>query len=219
MVLKSDPGEVSQATRYEALRRASDVIASQADLNGVLENLAGFLPSVVKFEFLGVVLHDAERQVFRLHALQSSVAPKSEVEIETPVSKSSATVILDGQKPIIISDTEEESRFVDIVDRARPYGIRSMCLLPLTSPRRRLGVLVFGTTYQKDYDAEDLKLMTTVAAHVAVAVENALNFEEARSYQELLARERDRLRLLLDVNNNVISHLELGIFSRPYPHP
>ena len=52
--------------------------------------------------------------------------------------------------------------------------------------------------------------MSTVAAHVAVAVENALNFEEARSYQQLLARERDRLRLLLEVNNNVISHLELG---------
>jgi formate hydrogenlyase transcriptional activator len=52
--------------------------------------------------------------------------------------------------------------------------------------------------------------MSTVSAHVAVAVENALNFEEARSYQQLLARERDRLRLLLEVNNNVISHLELG---------
>ena len=52
--------------------------------------------------------------------------------------------------------------------------------------------------------------MTTVAAHVAVAVENALNFEEARSYQQLLLRERDRLRLLLEVNNHVISHLELG---------
>jgi formate hydrogenlyase transcriptional activator len=52
--------------------------------------------------------------------------------------------------------------------------------------------------------------MTTVAAHVAVAVENALNFEDACSYQQLLLRERDRLRLLLDVNNSVISHLELG---------
>ncbi len=52
--------------------------------------------------------------------------------------------------------------------------------------------------------------MSTVAAHVAVAVENALNFEEARSYQQLLTRERDRLRLLLQVNNNVISHLELS---------
>jgi formate hydrogenlyase transcriptional activator len=52
--------------------------------------------------------------------------------------------------------------------------------------------------------------MSTVAAHVAVAVENALNFEEARSYQQLLTRERDRLQLLLQVNNSVISHLELS---------
>ncbi len=55
--------------------------------------------------------------------------------------------------------------------------------------------------------------MSTVTAHVAIAVENALNFEEARSYQQLLTRERDRLRLLLEVNNTVISHLELsGLF-------
>jgi len=52
--LKDNGGEVSQQTRYDALRRASDVIASQADLNGVLENLARFLPAVVSFEFLGL---------------------------------------------------------------------------------------------------------------------------------------------------------------------
>jgi formate hydrogenlyase transcriptional activator len=208
--LKYDDGEVNEHTRYEALRRASDVIASQADLNGVLENLARFLASVVKFEFLGVVLHDTQRHVFRLHALEGSVSPKSQVGTEIPESESSVRVILEEQKPIIINDTEKEAKFADLVEPARPYGVRSMCLLPLTSPRRQLGVLVFGTTYQKDYDAEDLKLMTTVAAHVAVAVENALNFEDACSYQQLLLRERDRLRLLLEVNNHVISHLELG---------
>ncbi len=208
--MKYDDGEVNEHTRYEALRRASDVIASQADLNGVLENLARFLASVVKFEFLGVVLHDTQRHVFRLHALEGSVSPKSQVGTEIPESESSVRVILEEQKPIIINDTEKEAKFADLVEPARPYGVRSLCLLPLTSPRRQLGVLVFGTTYQKDYDAEDLKLMTTVAAHVAVAVENALNFEDACSYQQLLLRERDRLRLLLEVNNHVISHLELG---------
>jgi formate hydrogenlyase transcriptional activator len=210
MEFKDHDEGADQQTRYETLRQVSGVIASQADLNGVLENLARFLASVVKFEFLGVVLHDAQRHVFRLHALEGSVSPKSQVGTEIPESESSVRVILEEQKPIIINDTEKEAKFADLVEPARPYGVRSMCLLPLTSPRRQLGVLVFGTTYQKDYDAEDLKLMTTVAAHVAVAVENALNFEDACSYQQLLLRERDRLRLLLEVNNHVISHLELG---------
>jgi len=207
---RHDGGEVSQETRYEALRRASDVIASQADLKGVLEHLVRFLPAVVNFEFLGVVLYDAERQVFRLYAFESSIPTEPDTHEEVRASEASASVIMEEQKPIIINDTETETQFADLVLKAREHRVRSMCLLPLTSPRRRLGVLVFGTTHQKNYDAEDLKLMTTVASHVAVAVENALNFEEAQSYQQLLARERDRLRLVLDVNNNVISHLELG---------
>jgi formate hydrogenlyase transcriptional activator len=208
---KDHDGGADQQTRYETLRQVSGVIASQADLNGVLEHLARFLPSVVSFEFLGVALHDAERQVFRLYAFGGTLAGSAEIGTEIPeAGPSAAAMLLEEQKPIILNDIEKETRFADLVERARPYGVRSMCLLPLTSPRRRLGVLVFGTTHQKDYDAEDLKLMSTVAAHVAVAVENALNFEEARSYQQLLMRERDRLRLLLEVNNNVISHLELS---------
>ena len=212
MTLDRDAAEISQETRYEALRQASRVIASQADLNGVLEHLGRFLRSVVKFDFIAVVLLDAERQAFRLYALDSSVLSKPEPESETPVaaSETSLRAVIDDQKPILINDTEKESEYVDLIEHARAHGVRSMCILPLSSPRRRLGALVFGTTYQKSYDAEDLKLMCTVTAHVAVAVENALNFEEARSYQELLARERDRLKLLLEVNNNVISHLELG---------
>jgi formate hydrogenlyase transcriptional activator len=208
--LKHIDGGEGQQKRYEALRQAAGIIASQPDLKGVLEDLARFLPSVVSFEFLGVVLHDAARQVFQLLAFETQLSYDSEVGREIPAAESSAMILLEEQKPIILNDIEKETRFTDLVGHARAHGVRSMCLLPLTSPRRRLGVLVFGTTHQKDYDEEDLKLMSTVAAHVAVAVENALNFEEARSSQQLLTRERDRLRLLLQVNNSVISHLELS---------
>src|SRR5208283_4970707 len=127
------------------------------------------------------------RRVSRLYAFGGTLPGSAGIGTEIPVAETSAsTMLLEEQKPIILNDVEKETRFPDIVKRARSYGVRSLCLLPLTSPRRQLGVLVFGTTYQKDYDADDLKLMTTVAAHVAVAVENALNFEEARSYQQLL---------------------------------
>jgi formate hydrogenlyase transcriptional activator len=166
---------------------------------------------VVSCEFLGVALHDPERRVFRLYAFGGTLARTPEIEMEIPsTDQATATLLMEEQKPIILNDIEKETRFADVVEGARQHGVRSLCLLPLTSPRRRLGLLIFGTTRQNDYDQEDLKLMATVTAHVAVAVENALNFEQARSYHQLLAHERDRLRLLLEVNNNVISHLELG---------
>jgi formate hydrogenlyase transcriptional activator len=59
------------------------------------------------------------------------------------------------------------------------------------------------------YDAADLEFLQQVAAQVAVAVDNALNFQNAQTYQQELARERDRLRLLLEVNNALVSTLDL----------
>ena len=48
-----------------------------------------------------------------------------------------------------------------------------------------------------------------VAAQVAVALDNALHYEEGLALQNELARERDRLQLVLEVNNSVVSNLEL----------
>jgi formate hydrogenlyase transcriptional activator len=48
-----------------------------------------------------------------------------------------------------------------------------------------------------------------VARQVAVAVDSALNFAQAQSVQEQLKNERDRLSLLLEVNNTVVSVLDL----------
>jgi len=160
--------------------------------------------------FLDVVLHNAESQVSRLYAIEGSMPQKSSVGTEIPVSNSSGRVILEGQNPIVINDVENEKDFVDLMASARSHGAWSMCLLQLTPPRRLQGALVFGTTYRHDSNAEDLELISTVAKHLGVPLENSQNFDEARSCHQLPAREREWPRTVFDVNNNVISHLELG---------
>jgi formate hydrogenlyase transcriptional activator len=48
-----------------------------------------------------------------------------------------------------------------------------------------------------------------VAGQVALAIDDALHLEASLRAREELQREKDRLRLLLDVNNTVVSNLEL----------
>ncbi len=48
-----------------------------------------------------------------------------------------------------------------------------------------------------------------MARQVAVAVDNVLHDESARLAQTQLARERDRLRVRLEINNAVVSHLDM----------
>src|SRR5882762_9063936 len=59
------------------------------------------------------------------------------------------------------------------------------------------------------YALHELQFMQRVASQVAVAVDNALNLESSQAYQGQLARERDRLRVLLDLNNVLVNSREL----------
>jgi formate hydrogenlyase transcriptional activator len=67
----------------------------------------------------------------------------------------------------------------------------------------------FGSLQSRVYQASEIAFMQQVAKQVAVALDNALNSKSALAYQEQLKRERDRQQLLLEVNNAVVSHLEL----------
>ena len=50
--------------------------------------------------------------------------------------------------------------------------------------------------------------MEQVAAIVAIAVDNGINWEHAQRYQREVQEERDNLRFLLEVNNLLVSHLD-----------
>jgi GAF domain-containing protein len=70
--------------------------------------------------------------------------------------------------------------------------------------------LAFGRHEHAAYAAADVEFMGEVARLVAVAVENALNFDDAQALQRQLSSERDHLRLLLDVTNALVSTLDLS---------
>ena len=91
----------------------------------------------------------------------------------------------------------------------REIAVESICLFPLTTAARRLGVIGLGSLKPAAFGPRELEFLKLMARQVAVAVENVLNYGEARAAQEQLRRERDRLRLLLEVNNAVVSHLDL----------
>jgi formate hydrogenlyase transcriptional activator len=91
----------------------------------------------------------------------------------------------------------------------REHGVRSMALLPLTTAQRRVGAMGFGRLVPQRITGTELQFMQRVASQVAVAVDNALNLESSEAYQKQLARERDRLQVLLDINNLLVTSREL----------
>jgi formate hydrogenlyase transcriptional activator len=82
-------------------------------------------------------------------------------------------------------------------------------VVPVTTVHRKVGALAFGSRADHAYADADVVFLQQVARQVAVAVDNALNFAAAQTVQKQLTNERDRLSLLLEVNNAVVSVLDL----------
>ncbi len=193
---------------YVTLLEVSEAIASHRDLQALMHDLAPRLHGLVDFDGLALILAGAEGKTMCLHVLQAADAKAIRAGIEFPAEETPAGFVLESQQPLLVADLEQESRFPRITAMLRADGIRSFCALPLTTPLRRLGALAFGSRRAGTYSAEDVDFMRYVVRQVAVAVDNVLHHQEAEAHQQRLRRANDRLSLLLDINQSLVSTLD-----------
>ncbi|MCA1578328.1 MAG: sigma 54-interacting transcriptional regulator [Acidobacteria bacterium] len=203
--MNTTPGQVAvadeQRKKYLTLLELSKAIASHRDLTGLFHDLACRLQSLVDFSHLGVLLYDKKHNVMRFHLLETCEPTEAQAPLEVPMEGSIAGWVWQNQDAVVIRDLENDDRF--------PYAkilltrpVKSIVSVPLTTAHQRLGVVNFWSDKMGAYDDLDIEFVKLVGAQIAVAV-------EAQCYQRRLAHERDRSQLLLEINNTLISNLNL----------
>jgi formate hydrogenlyase transcriptional activator len=195
--------------RLRLLLEVSESIASYRDLSKLFQDLVQRLPRIVPFDYINLILHDSERDVMRLHILAAPSESTVKAGTELPVDDSPGGYVWKTQKPLMVEDVSLDDRFSAVKPMLRENGVQSYCVVPLTTALRRLGAMGFGSLQKRAYQESEVTFMQEVAKQIAVAVDNVLHDASARSAQQQLARERDRLQLLLEVNNAVVSHLDM----------
>ena len=195
-------------SRYQALLEISEAIASHRELDQLFRDLAPRLHRVVEFDFANLILYEPTRKSMRSHVLETPetayACPPGECPMETV-----GGWVRDTQNPWIVSDVMHDKQFPNVAEWLRDHGVFSVCVVPVTTALRKLGALAFGSRMAAAYSEIDVIFLQQVARQVAVAVDNALNFEQAQSGQQQLQNERDRLGLLLEITNTIVSSLDL----------
>ena len=204
---RADHRACAPGNLHRMLLDVSHATASHRDLKSLLGDLAGLLRRVARFDRLAIVLHDPERDVMRLHTIVS-LEPTFTTDLELPVPESPAGLVWQTQRPLVVPRIDRETRFAEVRRILRAEGMRSCCVLPLTTPLRRLGGLSFASQDEDAFSDSDVEVLQELTTQVALAVDNTLHHEAARQAQQQLACERDRLQLLLEVNNALVSNLE-----------
>ena len=85
---------------------------------------------------------------------------------------------------------------------------RSAYLFPVSTAQKRYGILSTPKLQGQQFAPEDVEMLSALASHVAVALECALARDTAELYHREVVKQRDRLSLLLEINNHIVNKLE-----------
>ena len=196
-------------TRYRTLLKIPGAVGAQRTVDAVLHSLATLLSNVVSFDDIALLLFDPSGQQLTLRALErGGDDPGVDVGTEIRYAGTELGRAIEEQIPVFVPDVKRElANHPELASRI--HRAVSVYIFPVSTPRTKLGALVFVKNERAEFSAADVELMGSIAAHVAVALENAMAISSVEAYQRDLTRERDRLSLLLEINNHVVTILDI----------
>jgi formate hydrogenlyase transcriptional activator len=190
----------SESELYQALFELSQSIGGHAGLETLCDGLVRSLCRVVSFDLLGLALQDSATGALRLQALIRPDCRRLPSSEHPSASFSAAEWVWQHQQPVVIAAAESDTRFPDLTPVLLENGIRSMTIVPLTNGDHRLGILGFGDSLSATSSDAELAFFQRVASEFAVTVDSYLTRQD-------LVRERERLEVLFDITNVLVSTL------------
>ena len=180
------------------------LIFAGSPLPKVLTNIAQLVESQAKGMFCTIWLPDEDGNELYCAAAPSLPGFCAGVGTMTVCANgASCGTAIYRREPVYVTDILTDPIWEAYRDRLLPYGIRSVWSRPLfTSEGKALGTFSINYREPRSPSVKDLQLIEDASHITGIAIERHMN-------EQALQRERDRLRLLLDITSSVTSRLDL----------
>jgi formate hydrogenlyase transcriptional activator len=179
-----------QNDRLQLLLNLTTRITSSLDLREVLRAIAANIREVMHADGVAVSLPDTASRKSRVFAMDFPHG-KGLIKEELFFTPSAAAQkAMDTLKPVVI-DTREPEEFVSgTTEIALAEGIKALCLIPLVNRGRVLGILATSRTTETSFRPEDVDFLSRASGQIAIAIENALAYQEISELKDKLAQEK-----------------------------
>jgi sigma-B regulation protein RsbU (phosphoserine phosphatase) len=183
------------ATLYEIGKETSSIL----DLDELLTRVAEVVKRVIDYEMFAIFLLDEERKelVARKTVRYGSLPEKRPIKVGEGLCGTAALF----KEPILVGDVRKDPRYLNLIPEAR-----SELVVPMVIKDKCVGVFDLESSVLDRFNEEHVKILTPLAAQVAVAIENA------RLYEEILRREKRVQREL-----SIAQQIQHGLFPEEAP--
>ena len=189
--LTSQPDLQRQNMRLQLLLDLTNSITSNLDLREVLRATSANAREKMLSDLAGIALPDEESGKFRIYALDLPEGPGLVKEGMLISFVGAGRAAFETLKPTIAYTSnpddfspEEQAHNALLTEK------KIVCNIPLVSRGRALGILRVGRTAERPYDADEIDFLRLVGGQVAIAIENALAYEEFTRLKDKLTEEK-----------------------------
>ncbi len=181
-----------RASQLSTLSEISRTISSKLYLEEILQFVVAVTAKSMNFSICSVMLLDEEKKELILKATTS----KSKAYINKPnvkLGESLAGIAAAEGRPVAVLDVKKMPSY-KFPELAKQEGLCSLACLPMTLKGRIIGVLNCYTPKPHNFTEDEIQLLSALASHTAIAIENAhLNVRSA-ILQEMHHRVKNNLQ-------------------------
>jgi len=189
--MTEQPDLQHQNERLQLLLNLTNQITSNLDLREILHAISANAREKMLSDVAGIALPDETSGKLRIYALDLPDTPGILREGMLISFTGSGRTAIETLKPTVAYTSnpddfspEEQAHHALLTEQ------KIVCNIPLVSRGRALGLLRVGRTAGRPYDAAEMDFLRMVGGQIAIAIENALAFEEITRLKDKLAEEK-----------------------------
>ncbi|HZY44133.1 MAG TPA: GAF domain-containing protein [Anaerolineae bacterium] len=172
--------ERRRAQEMSVIAEINRTISSSLALDITLDAILGSVKSLIPYDLAEINLWDATEGVMRTHGRGADPKYAAYSQIRGGVyhiDQGLTGWLARNRLPLLIDDVAQ-SDVLPMIDREQ-FPIRSHCGVPLISGDTLIGTLELASYTPSAFTAANLETTRTIAGQAAIAIQNALLFEEA----------------------------------------
>ena len=169
-----------QARQLKLLTEISRELTSILNVDQLLQRIADLLTRLIDYQMFSILLLDASGSVLQ-HRFSLRFKENVQLKHEIPLGVGLVGYAAQHGEAVLAPDVQKDPRYIE----ANPET-RSELAIPLIYKDKVIGVLDIEHTRRNYFNEDHVRIMTTMAAQMAIAIENATLYER-------IARQEKRL--------------------------
>jgi sigma-B regulation protein RsbU (phosphoserine phosphatase) len=197
-----------QARILMLLNEISRELTSILNLDELMGRIAELLRRLIDYQMFSILLVDPSGEKLQ-HRFSVRFHENIHLKHEVPLGRGVVGYAVETRQAVLVQDVRKDSRYIELNPETR-----SELAVPLIYKDKVIGVLDLEHTRRGFFTEDHRRTITTLAAQMAIAIENARLYEQIARQERRLERDlalaRELQMRLLPQTRPTMAHLEVA---------